>query len=245
MAREMVNSALRRLAASSGPRTVIIREMTGHDAVLFDLDGVLVDSRVPFAQSVNGALVEHGLPPRPAHELHGYLGPPIHETFQALVGDQSILQSCVDSYRRRYREMAARETLVFPGVAEILEALSNEVPLLVATSKPRVLAEPLLEALDLRGYFQAVIGPELDSESEEKAVTVARAIGLLPGDTRAVMVGDRRYDVVAAHANGILAIGVLWGIGSEAELRAAAADAIVRTPAELRTLLDQAGSSEL
>jgi phosphoglycolate phosphatase len=219
--------------------------MTGHDTVLFDLDGVLVDSRVPFARSINGALIEHGLPPRPAHELYGYLGPPIHETFQALIEDQSTLQRCVDSYRRRYREMGARETVVFPGIAEILEALSHEFPLLVATSKPRVLAEPLLETLNLRGYFEAVIGPELDSESEQKAVTVERAIGLLPRKARPVMVGDRRYDVAAAHANGILAIGVLWGIGSEAELRAAGADAIAHSPAELRTLLDQAGSSEL
>jgi phosphoglycolate phosphatase len=219
--------------------------MSGHDAVLFDLDGVLVDSRVPFARSINGALVAHGLPPRPAHELHGYLGPPIHETFQALVGDRSILQQCVDSYRTLYREMAARETLVFPGITEILEDLSNALPLLVATSKPRALAEPLLDALDLRGYFDAVIGPGLDDESEQKSVTVKRAIEELPSGARAVMVGDRRYDVIAAHANGIPAIGVLWGIGSEAELRTAAADAIARTPAELRTLLGQSGSAEL
>jgi phosphoglycolate phosphatase len=161
------------------------------------------------------------------------------------VGDRSILQQCVDSYRTLYREMAARETLVFPGITEILEDLSNALPLLVATSKPRALAEPLLDALDLRGYFDAVIGPGLDDESEQKSVTVKRAIEELPSGARAVMVGDRRYDVIAAHANGIPAIGVLWGIGSEAELRTAAADAIARTPAELRTLLGQSGSAEL
>jgi phosphoglycolate phosphatase len=102
-----------------------------------------------------------------------------------------------------------------------------------------VLAEPLLEALNLSGYFDAVIGPELDSESEQKSVTVARALAKLSPGTRAVMVGDRRYDVSAAHANGMLAIGVLWGIGSEEELRAAGAEATARTPAELRALLER------
>lgn len=108
-----------------------------HDAVLFDLDGVLVDSRVPFARCVNEALAAHGLVSRPEYELHQYLGPPLHRTFQALVGDESLVQPCVDSYRVRYRELAASETTVFLGIRELLEELSDRLPLVVATSKPR------------------------------------------------------------------------------------------------------------
>jgi phosphoglycolate phosphatase len=197
---------------------------------------VLVDSRVPFVRSVNAALATPGLPPRPESELHQYLGPPLHQTFRALVSDESLVQRCVDAYRTRYRELAASETTVFPGVREILDSLSNRLPL-VATSKPRALAEPLLDALELRRFFAAVIGPRLDSENERKAVTVGRAIRELSPAARPVMVGDRKYDIAAAHEHDILAIGVLWGIGSEVELRAARADAIARTPAELETLL--------
>jgi len=211
--------------------------MIDHDAVLFDLDGVLVDSRVPFARSVNSALTSHGLVPRPEHELHQYLGPPLHRTFRALVGEESLVQPCVDSYRARYREMAPSETTVFPGIREILDGLANQLPLLVATSKPRALAEPLLGAVNLRGFFVAVVGPELDSENEHKAVTVGRAMQELPPKARPVMVGDRKHDIAAAHEHDIHAIGVLWGIGSEVELRTAGADAIARTPVELGTLL--------
>lgn len=118
-----------------------------HDAVLFDLDGVLVDSRVPFARCVNEALATQGLGPRPEDELHQYLGPPLHWTFQALVGDESLVQPCVDSYRARYRELAASETTVFPGICELLDELSDRLLLVVATSKPRALAQPLLESL--------------------------------------------------------------------------------------------------
>lgn len=205
--------------------------------MLFDLDGVLVDSRVPFARGVNAALAAHGLSPMLEHELHRYLGPPLHRTFKALVGEESLVQPCVDSYRARYRELAASETTVFPGIREILEELSERLPLIVATSKPRALAEPLLESLDLRRFFAAVIGPELDSENEQKVVTVGRAMRELAPHSHPVMVGDRKHDIVAAQEHDIRSIGVLWGIGSEGELRTAGADALAQTPAELATLL--------
>jgi phosphoglycolate phosphatase len=208
-----------------------------HDAVLFDLDGVLVDSRVPFARCVNEALDTQGLALRPEDELHQYLGPPLHRTFQALVGDESLVQPCVDSYRARYRELAASETTVFPGMCELLDELSDRLPLVVATSKPRALAEPLLESLNLRSFFVAVIGPELDCENEQKAVTLGRAMREFAPEANPVMVGDRKHDIAAAQEHDIRSIGVLWGIGSEEELRAAGADALAHTPAELATLL--------
>ena len=115
---------------------------TDHNVALFDLDGVLVDSRVPFARAVNASLTAQGLIPRREDELHQYLGPPLHQTFRALVGEESLVQPCVDAYRARYRESAASETTVFSGIRELLEKLSDKVPLLIATSKPRALAEP-------------------------------------------------------------------------------------------------------
>jgi phosphoglycolate phosphatase len=218
----------------------VSRRIARADAVLFDLDGVIADSRVPFVRCVNGALAEHGLPQRPAHELHHYLGPPLHSTFQTLVSEPLLVQPCVDSYRARYRAKAAGETSVFPGVRELLGELAARMPLIVATSKPRALAEPLLDALGLRPCFLAVVGPELDSEAEHKEITVGRALHELAGGSRAVMVGDREHDVLAAHAHEIPAIGVLWGIGSERELRDAGADALADTPATLATLLSAA-----
>jgi phosphoglycolate phosphatase len=211
--------------------------MNDADAVLFDLDGVLVDSRVPFARSINHALLTHGLPPRPEHELHMYLGPPLHRTFELLAGEDSLVQPCVDVYRQRYRERAAAETTVFPGIREMLEDLSGRLPLAIATSKPRALAEPLLESLDLRRFFVAVVGPALEAENERKATTIERAMREFPPATRSVMVGDRKYDINAAHEQGMHAIGVLWGVGSKEELSAAGADALAGTPVELTDLL--------
>ena len=203
------------------------------DAVIFDLDGVLADSRIPFARCINAALVSAGLPARPEAELHHFIGPPLHGTFAELTGDDSLVQGCVDAYRVRYRTHSTIETTVMEGMADAIATLAETMPLAVATSKPLVMTEPLLEAMGLRAHFTTVQGPALDAEAEPKADTIARALLGLPAGARAVMVGDRRFDVEGAHEHGLPCIGVLWGIGSEEELRAAGADAIVATPDEL------------
>jgi phosphoglycolate phosphatase len=204
--------------------------------VLFDFDGVLVDSRVPFVRSVNAALVAHGLPPRADEDLHGFLGPPLHSVFRALDAGP-LVQLCVDSYRERYSVMGARETVVVAGIPAVLAELSAQLPLLVATSKAQTLAEPLLVQLGLREFFRDVVGPDLGAEDETKATTIQRALRRLPGCRRPVMVGDRMFDVIGARENGVETIGVLWGIGDAQELTDAGACALARTPSELPMLL--------
>jgi phosphoglycolate phosphatase len=203
------------------------------DAAIFDLDGVLADSRVAFARCVNAALAAAGVPEREPRDLHPYLGPPLLATFAELTGDPTLAQGCLDAYRARYREHGATETTVPDGMGDAIALLAGRMPLAVATSKPLALTGPLLDALGLLGHFTVVEGPSLQAAAEPKAETVRRALRGLPADARPVMVGDRRFDVEGAHAHGLPCIGVLWGIGSEAELRAAGADAIVATPEEL------------
>jgi phosphoglycolate phosphatase len=215
-------------------------DLSGTDAVLFDLDGVLVDSRTAFARSTNAALAQHGLPERPAAELHPYLGPPLHRTFAKLAAEagagEDVVEGLVLSYRARYRATAVAESTVFPGTAEALEHLAAGMPLVVATSKSQALAEPLLEELGLRQYFQAVYGPSIQARDEAKSLTIARALEGLPHARRPVMVGDRKFDVLGARAHDLPCVGVLWGIGSERELREAGAIVLIEEPADLPEL---------
>lgn len=199
------------------------------DAVVFDLDGVLVDSRLAFTASVNAALQEFGRRPRPPEELYRFLGPPTYEAFEELLGNRGpVVDEAVEAYRRRYRRMAATESAPFDGVPEMLETLERKLPLVVATSKPQEIAGKLLEDLHLRHYFRAVIGPDLTARNEPKAETLERALDLLPNECMTpVMVGDRWYDIVAAKEHDIASIGVLWGIGDEDELLGAKADVLV------------------
>ncbi|HWI70888.1 MAG TPA: HAD hydrolase-like protein [Baekduia sp.] len=212
-------------------------DLSATDAVLFDLDGVLVDSRTAFVRSINAALAEHGLPEREAGELLPYLGPPLHRTFATLAPGEEQVDTLVLSYRARYRSTMAAESAVFDGIPEALEQLAVTMPLVVATSKSQALAEPLLEQLGLRDRFAAVYGPSLQARDEAKSLTIARALEGLPHARRPVMVGDRKFDVLGARAHELPCVGVLWGIGSERELREAGAVALVSEPGELVELL--------
>jgi phosphoglycolate phosphatase len=203
------------------------------EAVLFDFDGVLVDSRAAVAGCLNATFAAHGMAEREPAELHQFIGPPLHETFALLVGPGDA-PACVATFREIYRARAAAETPVFDGIPELLGALAGR-PLAVATSKPQPVAEPMLTALGLREHFATVAGPPLEHD-QPKARTIADALEAL-GVADATMVGDRSFDVVGAHAHGLRANGVLWGIGDEAELRAAGADALAASPTELLALL--------
>ena len=119
-----------------------------------------------------------------------------------------------------------------PGILEVVAELAGRSRLGIATSKPQAYAEPLVERLGLGGHFEVVIGPGLAVDAEPKAVTVARALEAMDV-AGPPLVGDRRHDVEAALANGMACVGVLWGIGTEAELREAGAVAVVSDPVEL------------
>jgi len=208
------------------------------DAVLFDLDGTIVDSRVPYTRSLNHALAEVGLPTHAPEELYQYLGPPMHDTLlRQLEVPPELVDQVIDVYRARYERLGLGETTVFDGVEELLRGLHGSVPLAVATSKVMSTVMPLLELLGLRELFDAVAAPLPETVNESKAQTIATALAQLGGPRRAVMIGDRCYDVQGAREHAIPTIGVLWGVGDERELREAGADALVRAPGEIPPLL--------
>jgi phosphoglycolate phosphatase len=204
--------------------------------VLFDLDGVLADSRGPITACINLALADHGLPTQDPATLARHIGPPLPDAFAEIVGapvGSEIVLACIASYRERYAVASLTDTDAFPGIAEAVTALADAGHRLgVATSKPRPFAEPLLEALGLRAFFAVVAGPDLDLTAQSKTETVGQALAALDARCGA-MVGDRSFDMIAARAHGLRAVGVGWGIGSRDELTAAGADVIVAAPAEL------------
>lgn len=195
---------------------------------------MLIDSRLAITHCLNRALAAHGLPEHPPEELYRYIGPPQAGAFAELVGqppDAPLVRDCILSYRECYAQTAVANTEVFAGIPEALAALAREHRLAVATSKMRPFAVALLRDLGLDERFAAVAGPEIDSH-DDKTATVAVALAAL-GETRAVMVGDRSFDMIAARAHGIPGLGVAWGIGSRDELEAAGAARIVAAPGDL------------
>jgi phosphoglycolate phosphatase len=217
--------------------------------VLVDLDGTLVDPKPGLIGSVEYALERLGLPVPPADELLWLIGPPLRVSFPKLLGSADLTELAIAHYRERYVVGGAMyEAIVYDGVPAALEQLSAAgCRLFVATSKPRDYARAILERLGLAHRFAAIHGPELDGTNEHKRDLIAQIIareGVAP--RRAVMIGDREFDVLAAASNGIPTVGVTWGYGTARELINAGASALCQAPAELAaTVLGLLASADL
>lgn len=219
-----------RFVSRSGERT-----RDGGTGVVFDLDGVLADSRAAIVASFRRALVARGHDDPGERRLAACIGPPPFVAIGGILGlapDDPEVAAVVDAYRADYAPTFLDRTPAFAGIPEALTALSVSHRLAVATSKPHRYAAPLVDRLGIGDRILHVSAPRDDKRRSSKTGEVAEALAAL-GVRRAVMVGDRRFDIEAGHANGIAAIGVRWGIGDLAELEAAGADRIVDTPAEL------------
>jgi phosphoglycolate phosphatase len=211
-------------------------------SVLFDLDGVLADSRASILAAHRQTLPALGVAVPSDARLEAFIGPPLRLGYAELLGapaDSPEVDRAVVEYRARYRE-TLRETTTWPGVREALAELEAAgVTLGVCTSKAQPYASLVLDVLGIA--FDVVAAPAQDGV-EPKTVTLERALAALP-DAFA-LVGDRSHDVVAAHDHGLLAVGALWGFGGRAELEAAGADVLVAAPAELpQVLLNSTGNS--
>ena len=123
-----------------------------------------------------------------------------------------------------------------------MQALSERYRLFVATSKPELFAERIMERFGLRPYFVRTFGASLDETRTEKAEVIAYALreGSIARET-ALMVGDRKHDILGAKANGIRSMGVLFGYGSREELAEAGADCIAETPADVLKIIEKMG----
>ncbi len=216
--------------------------------VFFDLDGVLIDSRPAIASCLRATLAGFGLARPDDAELDAVIGPPLGDGFARLLARRgaslSLVPACVDAFRASYGEVAVAGTALQAGIAEVLPRLRARAVLSIATSKPQHLADPIVEALGIRNWFEAVVGPSHDHDGESKSGTLERAIAATEaglGTTVATawkaFVGDRKHDIVAAREHAVYAIGATWGYGSEDELRRAGAQAIVYRPLDLLGLL--------
>jgi len=216
--------------------------MNAVEAVLFDLDGTLTDSRLGILRSARHAFERlseaKGRPfPLPDDaELGWIVGPPLRDSFARLAGAENE-EAVMAFYRQRYVPVGMFENTVYDGVPEALEALrAPGMRLFVATSKNEHDARRILEHFDLAKHFAGIHGARDDGGQADKSELIAHLVkseGLEVGRDRIAMIGDRKYDAIGARHVGIAAVGALWGYGGRAELEAAGADPIVETPKQV------------
>lgn len=208
--------------------------------ILFDLDGTLTDPRTGIIGCIRHALTAMERRCPSDAELATFIGPPLQQTFAALLRGNAVdVARAVDLYRDRFSRIGMFENAVYPGIEEALEALrTTGAALFVATSKPTLYAKRILEHFRLSGHFNAIHGSELDGLRAGKGELIAHVLAaerLPPALT--CMVGDRGHDMRAAVANGVRAVGALWGYGSRDELMAAGASSLCERPCGLAAAL--------
>ncbi len=210
---------------------------------LFDLDGTLTDPRPGIVGCIRFALDRLGVSCPSDDVLAGYIGPPLRGTFATLLetSDAAQIEEAMRLYRQRFADTGLYENEVYEGVPAMLDTVGRVAcAAYVATSKPAIYAERIVNHFGLGHHFRKVYGPELDGRWDDKAALLAHLLAteeVRPGAS--VMVGDRAADIMAAKANEVRSIGVLWGYGSEVELADSGADILCRTPAELADQLSR------
>ncbi len=202
--------------------------------VLFDLDGTLTESGIGITRSVAHALKKHGIIETDQKKLDRFIGPPLIDMFQALYGfSEEEARQGVEDFREYFAVKGIFENRVYDGVEEMLQALQKAGKTCVlATSKPEEYAVQIMERFGLAKYFAKICGATMDEKRTDKAEVIAYALEGLEKES-VVMVGDREHDVLGAKANGLDAIGVLYGYGSREELELAGAKAIAETPKDI------------
>lgn len=209
--------------------------------LLFDLDGTLTDPRPGIVACMRHAIERLGRPCPGDDVLATFIGPPLRGTFATLLetNERETIEAAMALYRERFGVTGLFENRVYDGIPEMLvEVRPRAAAVFVATSKPTVYAERIVRHFDLERYVARVYGAELDATLDDKSTLLAHLLRreqIARG--AAIMIGDRAADVLAAHANGLPAIGVLWGYGSEHDLREVGADVLCADPRALAACL--------
>lgn len=201
--------------------------------LIFDLDGTLTDSKPGIVGCLREVLEARNM--SGYGSLDRFIGPPVEEWSAELLPDGSAEDraTLAHEYRACYDRVGWNNNSVYPGVAEMLVQLDHDgFPLYVCTSKPEHFAVRILENFGIANYFNAIYGDRADFESHSKSDLLARLLSEKAIErATAWIVGDRSFDIVAAHLNGIRCLGAAWGYGTREEL--AQADAIAATPADV------------
>ncbi len=209
--------------------------------LLFDLDGTLTDSSEGITKSMQVALRAIGIEEPDLKELEKFIGPPLRGSMVKFYNSSpEEVDIALKTYRKRYTEVGWAENKAYPGMVELVRDLQAAgFKTGMCTAKPEFFAVPIAEKFGYKPYLTDITGSTLDGSMDDKAQVVELALkkwGIITPEQKetVVLIGDRREDVLAAHANGIKCIGVGYGFGSYAELAEVYVDEFVETVEDLR-----------
>ncbi len=214
--------------------------------ILFDLDGTLTDPEEGITKSLQHALSYIDIKVEDRSILRRHIGPPLADGLREFFGlDDGQIEEVISYFREYFVDKGIFMNYKYEGVEEVLDSLVKAgKTLIVATSKPEVLAERILKHFNLDQYFTDICGSNLDETRSKKGEVIAYALeeNGIKEKEQVVMIGDRLHDILGAKENGIASIGVLYGFGSREEHLEAGADAIAADFKELKDILLESDS---
>ena len=211
--------------------------MKKYEYLFFDLDGTLTDSCEGIYKSFEYALGFYGIEVKDLNTLKPVLGPPLKDSFMDMYGfDEKTADEAVAKYRERFSVTGLYENRVYDGVYEMLSALKEKGYFIaLATSKPEKFARVILKHFELEKYFDFIAGATIGGNISTKEDVINHIINSLDitDNSKILMIGDRKYDLIGAKEFDIDAMGVLYGYGSAQELSEYPSVMLAKTPEDV------------
>ncbi len=215
--------------------------MSKFELVLFDFDGTIADSAEGILNCVEYALDKHNIPVGDRSRLNFFIGPPLYTSFNHLYGlEGEQCDEIVETYRERYNTQGVFEFTLYDGIVDLVKELKeNGIKVGIASAKPRVFIHRMLEKSGIDNIFDTIEGTDLENHNADKTFIIKKAMKNMEIDDNDVvaMVGDRHYDINGAKKADVTSVGVLYGYGTQDELKDAGADYLAGNIEELKKIL--------
>lgn len=214
-----------------------------YDAVIFDLDGTLLDTLADIGDAVNKALQDRGFPSHPIEKYREFIGDGSRLLVtRALPADQrteNIISECLEAYSEAYGRNFANATRIYDGIPKLMDELTRRhVRLSVLSNKQHDLTVKCVNHFLSNWHFDAVLGLRHSVPRKPDptgALKIAAAIGV--PCAKIAFLGDSGTDMETARAAGMLPVGVSWGMRSETELESSGAAVIIDHPVKALDIL--------
>lgn len=209
--------------------------------IFFDLDGTLTNSGEGIIRSLEYAFDELGLQRPDSDTILKFIGPPLTVSFHEYMHyDDETTEKAIAKYRERYNIKGIFENYPYEGIPELLDELKNKgFRLAVATTKPEYMAKRVTDRYDLTKYFETVSGAIGENDTKEAVIRRAcERMNIHENEFSSIlMIGDRKFDIIGAHACDIKCCGVEYGFAPEGEFQQYGADHVVGEVEDLKNFL--------
>jgi phosphoglycolate phosphatase len=214
-----------------------------YEAILFDLDGTLLDTLNDLSNAVNRVLAQHGFPIHQQEAYRYFVGDGAKMLMTRALPEhqrhENTIQTCLEEFQEEYGQHWNVETSVYQGIAEMLDRLyARGIHLAILSNKPHEFTRRCVEEFLSKWTFDVVLGQHHSIPQKPDpagALLIAQRIGV--STSSFLYLGDTAIDMKTARAAGMFPVGVLWGFRPIEELQEHGAKAFLNHPLEVLTLL--------